>query len=89
MDNIKYLRNKAIHAKAINNKWYILEPNKKIMRELNSVASLLWEMLEKPSTIEELVKRICKEFAVDKVQAEQDISVFIKQYLKEQLIQQL
>lgn len=86
---MKYIRNKSRYTKKIGEKWYILEPNKKIMRELNLVASLLWEMLEKPSTIEELVKRICKEFAVDKIQAEQDTSVFIKQYLKEQFIQQL
>ena len=86
---MKFIRNKSIYSKKIEDKWYILESNKKVMRELNAVASLLWEMLEKPSTIEDLVKRICKEFAVDKVQAEQDTRVFIKQYLKEQLIQQL
>jgi hypothetical protein len=48
---MKYQRVTKIFAKKMNGKWYILEPNKKIIRELNEVGSFIWQQLVKPRDI--------------------------------------
>lgn len=80
---MKYLRNSTFYTKKIKNKWYILENNKKIMRELNEVGSLIWEMLAKPCTTEHLAHRVCREYNIESKIAEKDIQKFISSYIKE------
>jgi len=80
---MKYTRNNKIYTKKINNKWYILEKNKKTMRELNEVGSFIWELLVNVYSLENLVSRVCKEYQVKEEVAENDIQKFISEYVKE------
>jgi len=80
---MKYTRNNKIYTKKINNKWYILEKNKKTMRELNEVGSFIWELLINVYSLKNLVSRVCKEYQVKEEVAENDIQKFISEYVKE------
>lgn len=85
--HIKYIRNKTIYTKKINDKWYILEKNKKTMRELNDVGGLIWELLIKTRSLDVLVTHVCKEYKVKPEVASTDIEQFISEYIKEGYIQ--
>jgi hypothetical protein len=80
---MKYTRNNNIYTKKINNRWYILEKNKKTMRELNEVAGFVWELLVKACSFENLVNKVCKEYEVTPEVAEKDIQKFISEYVQE------
>lgn len=78
-----YVRNGKLYSKRIKNKWYILEPGKEAMRELNEVGSLIWNLLKKPTGLNSLVQEICKDYSVEKDIAEKDVKKFISEYVKE------
>lgn len=80
---MKYARNNKIYTKKINDKWYILEKNKKTMRELNEVGGFIWELLVDVYSIEVLVNKVCKEYQVKVEVAKNDIQKFISEYVKE------
>lgn len=80
---MKYIRNNKLYTKRIKNKWYILEPNKKVMRELNEVGSTIWGALIKPCIIEDLVKQVCEKYSVEVAIAEKDIKKFVSEYVKD------
>ena len=86
---MKYQRVTKIFAKKMNGKWYILEPNKKIIRELNEVGSFIWQQLVKPRDINEVVNAICKEYRVDAKTAETDVRKFISEYVKDGYISEI
>jgi hypothetical protein len=70
----------------IDNQTYILLPKKGKMVELNPTASFIWENIKKPKNINQLIKRTCQEFKVDKQQAKKDIQQTINKFLKLNLI---
>jgi len=80
---MKYVRNNTIYAKKINDKWYILENDKRAVRELNEIGSLIWEALVEPCTIENIVGRICEEYKVEPRIAQKDALEFVIGYVKE------
>ena len=77
---MKYTRNTAIYTKKIKEKWYILEGDKKTMRELNEVASFVWELVAKAQSLDVLVSKVCKEYQVDEGVAKSDIETFLTEY---------
>lgn len=79
-------RNNSIYSKKIDNKWIILEKNKKYTQELNNTASFIWELCEKPIETGEIIQKICLEFDVDKNQAAKDVQNFIKEYLEKEFL---
>lgn len=82
----KIKRNKNIIFKYVEDTVYILDPYNTVIRTLNETASFLWNSLEKPKSINELTKLVCKEFAVSQQQAENDIKEFISNYIEEGLL---
>lgn len=77
------VRNKKVHSKKINGKWYLLEIDKKSIRELNSVAGSIWDSLVKPKSTDSLTQIISGEYKVSKQKAKRDIETFVAQNLKE------
>jgi hypothetical protein len=53
---------------------------------LNSVGSVLWDFISEEHTVAEMVERICAEFEVTAVQAQQDIEAFLDALMEEKLI---
>lgn len=80
---MKYVRNEKLFYKRIKDKWYILEPGKETMRELNEVGSAIWSLLIKPYSIKNLVKKICQDYDVEAEIAEKDIKKFISEYVRD------
>ena len=56
---------------------------------LNAVGSRIWEMLASPCSIAELCYRLEKEFAVDREQCLQEVSLFINELLSQGLAQRV
>lgn len=77
------VQSKEIYTKKISGVWFLLEPNKKFMRELNDVAGFIWGSLEKPTSVVRLVGLVCKRYKVTRAVAEKDIKMFIQDYLKD------
>lgn len=82
-------RNKELFSKKIKGKWYILEKNKKFVRELNETAGYIWSLLRNPTSIQSITDKLNKKYEVGKPQALKDIKSFIKDYLKKGLIEKI
>ncbi len=78
-----------IYSKKIDNQVVILEKNKEHVRQLNEVASFLWENLKKPKSIDQLVSATVKEFDVDQKQAKKDVEEWVADYLDEGFLQEV
>jgi len=83
---MKFIQNKKIFTKKIKGMYFLLEPNKRFMRELNDVAGFIWNKLEKPMSIKKLTELICKNYSVTQIVAEKDIKNFIHDYSKSDYI---
>ena len=79
---MKYIRSKVVYSKNIKGVFFLLEPNKRFMRELNDVGGFVWNKLEKPMSITKLTELVCKKYNVTQIIAEKDIKNFIRDYLK-------
>ena len=79
-------RNPSIYSKKINDKWIILEPNKEYTRELNNVASFIWETIKDPIDEVDLINKICQAYSVKKTQASKDLNIFLSEFIKEKFI---
>ncbi|HHT62706.1 MAG: lasso peptide biosynthesis PqqD family chaperone [Bacillota bacterium] len=53
---------------------------------LNSVASRIWEFLDQPVTVQELTKRLMKEYQVDEDTCFRETSLFLNKLFQEGLI---
>ncbi len=83
-----YQVNNTVYSKKLDERWVILSADKSQALELNRAASLLWESLQKPRTVESLVRRLTSVYSVDKKDAERDVKEFLLRYLTQGLIQQ-
>ncbi len=53
---------------------------------LNPVASRIWELLEHPHTMEQLIDKLLQEFDIDESTCRRDVQTFLKQLAGKQLI---
>jgi hypothetical protein len=56
----------------------ILLADDSTLNTLNAVGTLIWEAADGKTPFSAIVARICEEFAVERVQAERDATVFIE-----------
>lgn len=54
---------------------------------ISGVGTRVWELLERPVTLAEIVAAICREFEVDTSVGEQDMRQFLEELLKRGLVQ--
>ena len=54
---------------------------------VNEVASLIWQLLEMPRDVSELVSAVEREFDIDPPQAQQDVSKFLNDMLSVGLVE--
>lgn len=55
---------------------------------LNPVATLVWDLMDGTSTIEEMVNAVCATFDVDEATARDDITDFVEQALDLNLVEE-
>lgn len=53
---------------------------------LNSVGSRIWELLDRPITVEDLVEKLMQEYQVDEDTCFREISIFLNKMGQERLI---
>ncbi len=54
--------------------------------KINETGKLIWEMLEKTATREELVTAMTEHFEIDRVTAEKDVDIFVEKAARANLI---
>jgi Coenzyme PQQ synthesis protein D (PqqD) len=90
-NHVRYVRNQEVVCRKIENE-LIIVPIRSGVGDLNSlytlnpVGSVLWDFMTEGHTVGEMVERICDEFEVTDVQAEQDIETFLDSLLEEKLV---
>ncbi len=71
------------YCRKIKNQWVILDKDKKHIRVLNETGGFIWELLKKPLSKEQVVKKIVKNYNVEFSIAAKDLDDFIHSYVKE------
>ncbi len=86
---MRIVRNDKIFTKKINNKWVILETNKKFVRELDETAGMIWGMCKEKITTEEIVQKISSKYHHPPDIIKKDVDEFVKKYLKEGFLKEI
>jgi hypothetical protein len=55
---------------------------------IGGVGSRVWELLENPVTLEDIIETICEEYEVDAAACSRDIKTFLEKLLQTGLVQQ-
>lgn len=84
--SLSFVRSEQIFSTYINSQWVILSPDREHTIELNEVAGLIWEKIQTPSTLKQLVKLVCRKYEIDRQTALNDIQVLLKNYSDQKLI---
>jgi Coenzyme PQQ synthesis protein D (PqqD) len=89
--HVRFVRNHEVVSRQIEGE-LIIVPIRSGVGDLNSlytlnpVGSVLWEFMTEGHTVPEMVERVCDEFDVTAVQAQQDIEVFLTSLVEEKLV---
>lgn len=84
---MKYVRKKNCDISLIDNEWIILNPETYTITTLNSVGGYCWEQLTDPLSVEELVKRINKNFSIPIEPIHAEVEQFMLKMMEYDLIQ--
>jgi hypothetical protein len=90
-NHVQFIRNQEVVSRKIEGE-LIIVPIRSGVGDLNSlytlnpVGSVLWDFMVEKHTVGEMVNRVCDEFEVTEVQAEQDIEAFLESLLEEKLV---
>ncbi|WP_411501439.1 PqqD family protein [Bacillus thuringiensis] len=83
----KYMRSTFVNSRVIQNKYYIATYAQGF--ELNEVAKKVWELLDHPTTIEEIVNKVAEEFEEDHKTVLVDVEEFIENLINNELIEKI
>jgi hypothetical protein len=91
-NEVRFVRNREVVSRQIEGELVIVPirrgvGNLNALYTLNAVGSVLWEYLSEGHTVPEMVQRVCAEFEVSVIQAQNDIRDFVDSLLEEQLVQ--
>jgi hypothetical protein len=85
----KYIQNKKVIQSKIGDEVVMLDMDSGFYFGLNSVASIIWGMLEKSTSFEEVINELMKEYNVDRQTCENDTRSFWVQLLERNIIKQV
>jgi hypothetical protein len=85
----KYIQNKKVIQSKIGDEVVMLDMDSGFYFGLNSVASIIWGMLEKAISFEEVINELMKEYNVDRQTCENDTRSFWNQLLERNIIKQV
>lgn len=78
--------NPELISKNYENKVYILEPEKGVLRTLNPTASFIWKKLHKETIYKDLVNMIHENYKCTFKRADKDTRKFLDLYLRKKFI---
>lgn len=82
----KYRWNHGVEMVSLDDEWIILHPTKQTITRLNEVGEVVWNVLQHPSTLEDIVSTILTQYNVTEAEAKSDVSQFLEQLKKSGLI---
>jgi hypothetical protein len=85
-ERIVLMRHEQTAWQLIDDKVIVVTPQTRRVHILSGVGGKVWEYLERPKQIGELVEFICNEYEVDYQRAEKDIKDFIQQLCAREII---
>jgi hypothetical protein len=85
----KYKQKKTVHSKKFKGRWIIISDNNKYIRELNEVASIIWDLLKKPCSEQTLCNVIKNKYKGKPSVIQKDVHIFLTNYEKDGLIERV
>ncbi|RPA66619.1 PqqD family protein [Cyclobacteriaceae bacterium YHN15] len=82
----KYIRNNETISGRLHDETVMMDIEQGKYFSLNPVATRIWDLLEKESSLEELVEELLSEFEVDEAQCRKDVSDYLQEMEKLRLI---
>jgi hypothetical protein len=80
-------RSKQVMWNVVDNEAVLLNTETGFYYGMNKTASVIWELLETPKTIEEIVQEMNKRFSVDSAVLTGDVEQIIKTLTSKRLIE--
>lgn len=79
-----FIRSQAVVARVVAGETLIVPVRAKVgdlasIYSFNGTGTLIWKMLESPRTLSELAMAVADEYAVDRAQAELDVTGFVNE----------
>jgi hypothetical protein len=77
-----FVRSQSVVARVIAGETLIVPVRAKVgdlasIYSFNGTGSLIWKLLESPKTVTELARAVAREYEVDSVRAERDVTEFV------------
>src|ERR1700737_4884001 len=87
-----FVRSQSVVSRRVSGETLIVPVRGKVgdlasIYSFNEVASLIWQLLEIPRDVSELVSAVEREYVVDLQQAQQDVSKFLNEVLSVGLVE--
>lgn len=89
MKAITYQRNPETISGALHDQLVMMDIQKGQYFALNPAATRIWELLEKPLTLEAICKALLEEFEVSPEQCRQDVKEHLAEMQKLELIREM
>lgn len=82
----RYRQNPEIAWRRIDGDVLLVDPGRSQMRQLNAVGALVWETLDAPRTLDELVDAVVARFETSAAQARTDVQAFLEKLQQRELV---
>ena len=84
---MRYTQNKDVAWRMVDQEAILVEPTTSLVVGLSTTGALLWEFLENPHTVNEMVDLLQQNFSEQpRAQLESDAKIFVDELMRESLI---
>lgn len=80
-------RLKSLPSQTVLNDTYIITPENTTLHRLNEVGTFIWDNIDQPETVENLVIEVCERFDVEREEAQKDVIDFVRIMHKKGLLE--
>jgi hypothetical protein len=84
---MKYRQNREIAWRAIEGEAVLFDTARGMMRQLNPLATALWERLENEQTLADLVAFVVARYEIDATRAQADVETFLQSLSERSLVE--
>lgn len=82
----QYRRNPDIVDGALDGNQVMMHLDSEMYFGLNPIAKRIWEMIDEPRNLDELVVGLMEEYDVDYLQCKEEVTVFLEKAVKNEII---
>lgn len=87
IDDSQFFCRSSVTFSQKDNSFLVLTSDRKHIIELKDVAFSIWENLAKPVSLADLLKKLNQEYDVSEKELERDLKDWLKQALKEKIVE--